>query len=482
MVITKNRVRFKDIKTITEHQKPPIYASNLDLTKSTLVVGKMGTGKSVFLKNLLAQEKYNRAIINDVKGEYVEAFYNPEKDIIFQPFDARSKLWFFFEDIKQEPTLADVISTAMVSQISETNKDFWITAAQKLLKDAILYSSFSEQPNKHNAILEYIQTYQKQAIQVNDKTALSIVATLQPILDYFELAGYLEDKYLREEKYDKFFTLFDFVNTDNKQKLFLLNDVAHRTATAPFQTAFLSALISLLLSRPNTKEDFTFFLLDEFLSIKIPEDLLILLFTTARSKGIQLLFATQFLPNVQNDKRTQIILSSRQLTILFKVVDETTLSTIENTMGDFEFITSTTNTSTSRTVATSSSISNGSLSTGFPFGKTATVKSTSTSTSFRRSYSEDTEMQRATKRLIDRSYILALPEYHALVHLTDPFQIFLAKVENFYFDFHQKKAEAFERLDLSEFYQSKARMPHKYYEEQQQNYIRQQQEYQRQQQ
>jgi len=70
-------------------------------TRHFLVTGSTGSGKTNLIHNLLPQveAKKQPAIVIDQTGEMIAKYYNKERgDIIFNPFDARSKAWDFWAD------------------------------------------------------------------------------------------------------------------------------------------------------------------------------------------------------------------------------------------------------------------------------------------------------------------------------------------------------------------------------------------------
>ena len=58
--------------------------------------GSPGTGKTQAISQMTAiisKRTDFRAIVFDRNGEMLEKFYNPRRDFIFNPFDARSVAW-----------------------------------------------------------------------------------------------------------------------------------------------------------------------------------------------------------------------------------------------------------------------------------------------------------------------------------------------------------------------------------------------------
>ena len=87
-----------------------------------------------------------------------------------------------------------------------------------------------------------------------------------------------------------------------------------------YYSAFVSALVDEMLRMPDSKEDFTFLLLDEYLTMPLSEPTRLKLHTMIRSKGGCLCAGMQFLPG-DNVKVQQILDSSKFATILFNLQD-----------------------------------------------------------------------------------------------------------------------------------------------------------------
>ena len=64
----------------------------------TIMIGSTGTGKTTQMRALIAQMRVrrDRAVVFDLTGAYVEAFYNPDTDTILNPMDERCPSWSVF--------------------------------------------------------------------------------------------------------------------------------------------------------------------------------------------------------------------------------------------------------------------------------------------------------------------------------------------------------------------------------------------------
>jgi hypothetical protein len=74
-----------------------------DETKHFKLIGTTGTGKSTAIQEILgtALARGDRAVIADPDGGYLNRFYDPSRgDVVLNPFDARSRKWDLFREIK----------------------------------------------------------------------------------------------------------------------------------------------------------------------------------------------------------------------------------------------------------------------------------------------------------------------------------------------------------------------------------------------
>ena len=99
----------------------------------TMLVGTTGTGKTVVLRDLLKQsrERNVRSVVFDLTGAFIEAFYDPARDIILNPMDARCPQWTLFDDASSEAEFT-AIAEALVPHDGGGSEQFWVQAARLL--------------------------------------------------------------------------------------------------------------------------------------------------------------------------------------------------------------------------------------------------------------------------------------------------------------------------------------------------------------
>jgi hypothetical protein len=103
----------------------------------TLIMGSTGSGKSTAIKDLLRQLRAHgqRAIVYDISGEYLSAFYRPGIDRILNPGDPRSERWSLWAEVHGPE---DYTSLAQSLFPAVGREPFWATAS------AVLFASTAE--------------------------------------------------------------------------------------------------------------------------------------------------------------------------------------------------------------------------------------------------------------------------------------------------------------------------------------------------
>ena len=108
------------------------YPYNLEASH-TIVIGTTGAGKTTQLRQLVAEMRRRKdsAVIFDLTGAFVEAFYDPEIDTILNPGDARCPTWSLFADCTTQAEFT-AASHAIVPNDGGSADPFWVVAARGL--------------------------------------------------------------------------------------------------------------------------------------------------------------------------------------------------------------------------------------------------------------------------------------------------------------------------------------------------------------
>lgn len=97
------------------------------------LVGSPGSGKTQAISQMVAVLKQRndfRGIVFDPGGELLEKFYDPDKDIIFNPFDSRSCHW----NHTSEPTRPETIAAGLIP-MGLSKEPFFATAGRAVMSE-----------------------------------------------------------------------------------------------------------------------------------------------------------------------------------------------------------------------------------------------------------------------------------------------------------------------------------------------------------
>ena len=105
-------------------------------TQHTIISGTTGSGKTVLISDLVAQirARGERCVIYDKMGTYTRSFFDPARDVLMNPLDARAPRWSPFLEARN-PRDFDMMAAALIPQQKDTVDPFWVTAARQLFSN-----------------------------------------------------------------------------------------------------------------------------------------------------------------------------------------------------------------------------------------------------------------------------------------------------------------------------------------------------------
>lgn len=109
----------------------------------TMLLGSTGSGKTKIIQHLVDQlhKRQQKAIIIDVKGDYIEHFYDPSRgDIILNPLDKRGRNWSIFSETNPLKGFSTIARSLLPKE--SKNDPIWVDAARSVFAElANLYVS-----------------------------------------------------------------------------------------------------------------------------------------------------------------------------------------------------------------------------------------------------------------------------------------------------------------------------------------------------
>lgn len=387
--------------------------------RHTLMIGAPGTGKSVAIRGVLRHVRNHDepAMIMDHSGEFLQKFYDPARDKIFNPFDKRSVGWSPFNEIKRVYDFERVAKAIVPDLTGSSSNSDWQQQAQVLLANVMrkLWEA-GPQCRKNEALLYMLLTA---PIQGNDQTTLQGLLKGTSSARLFEESGSkglaitlgVIGRYLTPLTFLKEgdFSITEWVKNPGSGWLIMSYSDSSYQAIKGLFSILASSAIQSALELSEDRDRRIWFVFDEMASLGKIESLDDAM-TKLRKRGgcvIAGIQSTAQLDEAYGEKGAQILMACFGNTLMLRVSDEKTAEKCSASIGDVE--TPETNSGTSSTVSDAPS----------SHGRRAETYSDGTSSS--------TSLK--IKRLVLPSEFFALPDRQGYVRIAggeDVFKVYLA--------------------------------------------------------
>jgi type IV conjugative transfer system coupling protein TraD len=343
-------------------------------TRHILIAGSTGSGKSNCLHILLPQVRAanNPAVVVDTEGTMVERYYRPGKDIIINPFDARSHEWDFWDEIIDDRLTEKVASSLFPDYPADSygGDKRWNSWGKMLFLGAIEYLKNND--NKtiqalfnliHRETLETLTDSIKgtdfsglfdSASEQNSAPHNIRMNTMEATkwLKYFVKSesqnhneNYKDTKNQHKFSFRKWFAELDSSRED--RWIFITCDRGDAEFLLPFISSIMDIAMNSLISLKADYNRRVWFVMDELAKLKYVPTLERNI-TLLRKYGGCVLAATQsfkqlFLHYGRNSG--SIMLAQFNTSIIFRIIDSEDASLIAKRVGDIEILQQQKNTS-----------------------------------------------------------------------------------------------------------------------------------------
>ncbi|WP_186166158.1 type IV secretion system DNA-binding domain-containing protein [Burkholderia gladioli] len=309
---------------------------------NTLIAGAQGTGKSqqffAMMDQVRAQGK--RAIVYDTSGEFTATYFREGKDIILNPFDARSPNWNVWREI-QEDYHNDGIAEGLIPIPPNVPDPFFAIAGRMIVKDTI--RALGEDGKRTNAALyktiahsnleELHAVLIKQAAgtyvdPVTERTGMSLKMTVQNQLDSF--------RYLHDE--GEPFSIRQWIQDEdpkNDSWLFISCNEEQKLAILPLISLWCDiAIRSLLTLEPSHSERMWYFY-DELPTLQKLEIMKLAATNIRKFGGCFVIGLQDFsqLFQIYGEHLARTIISGCQTKLLLRVTDGDAAKALANAIG-----------------------------------------------------------------------------------------------------------------------------------------------------
>lgn len=235
----------------------------------TMMIGSTGTGKTTQMRALIAQMRVrrDRAVVFDLTGAYVEAFYNPETDIILNPMDERCPSWSVFGEAKNHADFTG-IAAALLPADGGGAEPFWMLAARTLFVESCI-KLIKEGQATNQALASRLMMADLKAVHkmlentvADPLTAPEAAKMAESIRAVFNTNAQAL-RFLPEGKAP--FSICDWIRSDDKPGSILFITSSHNelVLNRALLSLWMNLAVHTLMRLPRTRDLRTWFFYDE---------------------------------------------------------------------------------------------------------------------------------------------------------------------------------------------------------------------------
>ncbi len=331
-----------------------IMLSYNSLNQHTLIIGQSGVGKSVLLKRIYTQLKTQNTgvfVVHDIKGDFIQQFYNPETDYILNPLDSRSINLNIFKLIKTKADIKAVVA-ALIPEAKEAKEPIWVNSARDIFESIIYLAIHNFKTGKiekldNTVIKNYIQ--EGIAFLVENFKDLkecsrgyahlqAYKTSSQPANIFSNFLSYMTLFDVVAENKNPELDLKEFIQKQNGATIFLANYNNIKDFVAPLLSLFVNALVRELLSLEENLDRRMFLFLDELTNL-LKIDKILDFLTLARSKGGAAFLGFQdvkALERIYDKEGAETIVANTANKIILRVGDVSTAEYLSKLIGEQE--------------------------------------------------------------------------------------------------------------------------------------------------
>jgi hypothetical protein len=298
--------------------------------------GDPGTGKSQSIQqvlNILKQRRDFRGIIFDRNGEMLKQFYNPDKDIIYNPFDKRSVDWCH---TYEKPVRPETMAEALIPPpLASAPNPFFQTAAgvvvgeifRKARTNQQVYSMLTKPDDEVKSDLEGTIASRYLA---EIKLASSVVSTANNYCKFY--------RYITEPKKAKI-SFYNWAFNDDPRWIFVTLKENDAAVLKPLHSMLFELMLRGLLS--NQKRQLkTAIIIDELGALNRLDSLSRLLSESRKFLGCPFL-GTQTqaqITKIYGREDTSILLQGTLTKLMLRCSDPETADTMAKLIGKHEIV------------------------------------------------------------------------------------------------------------------------------------------------
>ncbi|MBI3755388.1 MAG: type IV secretion system DNA-binding domain-containing protein, partial [Deltaproteobacteria bacterium] len=315
--------------------------------KHAFVIGRPGVGKTVMMSQVLQRLKERKAkgIVYDFKGDYVSKFFDPERDILFNPLDSRCIGCQIFNEISIlmdiEAVAGSLIPPARNEQafFHDAARDVLVGILRKLHIQGVttnmdIWRAVSAPGKEIADMLESTPGGERGLRAISGtgvgKQADGVLATLMQFGKTFEYMPHLKGDY----------SIQRWIENDGGGMIFVTNYADIQDTLRPILSLFVDLVGRRLLAMEDDYHRRVFFLIDELGTLQRLATIIRLL-TLSRSKGGSVWLGIQDigqLDKIYTSDHRQSIVNGCGNSAIFSVADPVAAKFLSDKIGDTEYL------------------------------------------------------------------------------------------------------------------------------------------------
>ncbi|BAZ45412.1 hypothetical protein NIES4102_24340 [Chondrocystis sp. NIES-4102] len=295
--------------------------------------GSPGTGKTQAISqmtDIISKRTDFRAIIFDRNGEMLEKFYNPRRDFIFNPFDARSIHWSHVGEAARPETMA----AALIPQESE-KEPFFSNAGRAVIAELFRQTNSNQElwellKSDTKALHSFLAETLAARYLGEERSATSILSTVSNYCQFYACLNQPRNKAL---------SFYDWGRNNSPRWIFVTLREDESELLKPLYSLVFELMLRGLLSNKNRTIK-TAIIIDELGALNQLPSLDRLLSESRQYLGCPIL-GTQTeaqITKIYGAEDTRIILQGTKTKLILNCTDPRTAETMAKIIGKQELI------------------------------------------------------------------------------------------------------------------------------------------------